>query len=458
LSVLAVQVGWLLAVPAFHGIDEVDHVYRASSVARGHWQAGSVEPDDGRGYLIPVPEDIVEAAHGACALLKYVGPDNCSATTDPDGNGNVLVASAAANYNPAWYFVVGAAAGPFDGDQAALAMRLCAMLLCDLTIGLALWLLANRTASPWAILGMAVACTPVLLYSSVNAAPNGLGYCAGILLWVSLLTLPQDSHESLRSPLIGVAASAPVVMVTHSTGLLWVAITFLCAAPLVAGRVLRLCKRSRKSVATVALLLASAAVASSTWILTAGTNDPRSGDAADYGQVPASVLLQGVILWPLQSIATLQMRGNSAPILVYAVAVALMTVFVLAALRAGNRAERLSIGLVALASFAIPIAATAVAYSRLSAAWQGRYGLALSLGIFLVATSALTRKAAPPALACWVASMSLAIMHWATLAAMFRENLAGAAQPWTPWFVVGGAVVTTAAFGLAFTRPASLRG
>jgi hypothetical protein len=83
--------------------------------------------------------------------------------------------------------------------------------------------------------------------------------------------------------------------------------------------------------------------------------------------------------------------------------------------------------------------------------------LALSLGIIVVATTALARTPGPRVLTCWIAGLGLAIVHWATLAGMFRENLAGAAQPWTPWLVVGGAVVTTAAFGLAFTRPASLR-
>jgi hypothetical protein len=458
LGVLAVQVGWLLAVPAFHSIDEIDHVYRASSVARGHWQAGSVVPADGRGHLIPVPDDIVVAARGACATLDYVGPDNCSPTTEPDGDGQVLVASAAATYNPAWYFVAGTVARPFDGERADLAMRLCAMLLCDLAIGAALWLLAKRTASRWATMGIAVACTPVLLYSSVNASPNGLGYCAGLLLWASLLTLPRAPNESLIGPLAGVAVSAPAIMVTHSTGLMWVAMSFLCAAPLLVPRVRHLWIGSKGVVIAVTLVLAGAAAVSAAWVLLAGTNDPRAGDAADYGPVPAEILFQGLILWPLQSIATLRLRADAAPIEVYAVGVALMSVFVVAALRASRRAERVSIALIALASLAIPLAATAVAYPRLAAAWQGRYGLALSFGIIVVATTALARTPGPRVLTGWIAAVGLAIVHWATLAGMFRENLAGAAQPWTPWFVVGGAVVTTAAFGLAFTRPASLRG
>ena len=453
LALLSVQIGWLLAVPAFHGIDEVDHIYRASSVARGHWEAGSVIPDDGRGHLISVPEDIVEAAREACATLEYVGPDNCSPTTRPDSSGEVRIASAAATYNPTWYMVVGSAGLPFDGQNAAVAMRLCAALLCDLLIAVALWLLFTRTASRWASIGVAVACTPVLVYSTVNAAPNGAGYCAGLLLWVSLLTLPRDATESVRGPLIGIAVSAPTIMATHSTGLLWVLMSFGCAGPLILPRVRHLWSRSRRNVVGIALLLAACATAAVTWVMLAGTNDPRAGDAGEYGPMPAKVLLQGLVLWPLQSIATLQTRNTAAPIEVYTIGVALLAVVVLLAWRVGRRAERLSIVMVAVASLVIPLAATALTYPKLAAAWQGRYGLALSLGIIILATSALARSRAPRTTYCWILAIVWTTLHWMTITALFRKDFADNAQPWTPWFVAGAALVTVTALGMAFSRP-----
>lgn len=458
LAIVTIQVGWLLAVPTFYGLDEIDHVFRAASVANGHWQASDVDAEDGRGYLIPVPADIVKAAHEPCTKLTYVGPDNCSPTTEPDARGDVLIASAAATYNPAWYFVIGTAARPFDGADAALAMRVSSMVLCDLLVAAALWLLAKRTRSRWAILGVALACTPVLLYSSVNAAPNGMGYCAGLLLWVSLLTLPRDPGEGHVVPLLGVAVSAPLIMVTHSTGLVWVALSVGCAAPLVLPRLHHLWVSRRSALTAVTFLLVVTAAFSAAWVLLAGTNDPRAGDSADHGQAGARTLLQGLILWPLQAFATLQMRNNPAPIGVYAIGVALLTLFVLQAWRVGRRAERVPIALVALASTTIPFAATISMHSQVGAAWQGRYGLALTLGIVLVATTALARTPGPRRLVCWGAAIALAVAHWTTLMAMFGEDLPGAQAAWTPWFLVGGALLTTAAFGLAATRPASLRG
>lgn len=457
LGLVSVQIGWLLAVPVFYGIDEIDHVYRASSVARGHWQVSDVQPDDGRGALIPVPDDIAAAARAGCEELTYVGPDNCIPTTRPDAHGQVLIASAAAAYNPAWYFVVGTAARPFDGAQAALAMRLCSLLLCNLAIGAALWLLASRTASRWANLGIVLACTPVLLYSSINAAPNGLGYCAGILLWVSLLTLPREPSESLKGPLTGVAVSAPVLMATHSTGLLWVAMSLVCAAPLVLPRLRHAWTRSKRAIIAVGLVLAAAAAANATWVLSSGTNDLSENGSYDFGPVPLKTLAQGLILWPLQSIATLQTRNTAAPIAVYAVGVAMLAVFVLAGWRASRRPEKFSMAAIAVMSLAIPLAATIAAYPRVAAAWQGRYGLALSLGIVVIACTALARGVGPRAPTCWLAAVGFGFLHWATLVSMFNVDLGGAAHSWTPWFLILGGLVTVGALGAAFTRPASLR-
>jgi hypothetical protein len=457
LGLVSVQIGWLLAVPVFYGIDEIDHVYRASSVARGHWQASNIEPEDGRGALIPVPEDIVAAARAGCEELTYVGPDNCSPTSEPDAHGQVLIASAAATYNPAWYFVVGTAARPFDGAEAVLAMRLCSLLLCDLAIGAALWLLGSRTPSRWANLGVVLACTPVLLYSSINAAPNGLGYCAGLLLWASLLTLPREPSAALKGPLTGVAVSAPVLMATHSTGLLWVAMTLVCAAPVVLPRLMHAWTRSKGAIIAVGLALAAAAVVNAAWVLSSGTNDLRADGSYDYGPVPVKTLVQGLILWPLQSIATLQTRNTAAPIAVYAVGAAMLAVFVLVGWRASRRAEKISMAAIAVMSLVIPLAATIAAYPRVAAAWQGRYGLALLLGIVVIAGTALARGVGPRAPTCWFAAVGFGFLHWATLASMFKVDLGGAAHSWTPCLLILGGLVTAAAFGAAFTRPASLR-
>ena len=162
---------------------------RASSVARGHWEAGKRHPRQTAAAISSRSQKTSSRRHERPAPRSNTsGRTTAPPTTRPDGSGEVRIASAAATYNPTWYMVVGSAGLPFDGQNAAVAMRLCAALLCDLLIAVALWLLVTRTASRWASIGVAVACTPVLVYSTVNAAPNG----ARILRRLAALGLAVD--------------------------------------------------------------------------------------------------------------------------------------------------------------------------------------------------------------------------------------------------------------------------
>src|SRR3712207_2367380 len=128
LGALLLQVAWILAVPPFRGVDEFDHAYRAGSVAGGEWVSLGTEAAQGRGDLVRVPAGIVRDAGPVCSSYGYTGPDNCSPVARLDGD-EVTVASAAARYNPLFYWVVGTPARPFDGVTALYVMRLTASLL-----------------------------------------------------------------------------------------------------------------------------------------------------------------------------------------------------------------------------------------------------------------------------------------------------------------------------------------
>ena len=52
IGVLCLQAAWILTVPAFRGIDEIDHSYRAASVVRGDWEPATRSVPDGRGLMV----------------------------------------------------------------------------------------------------------------------------------------------------------------------------------------------------------------------------------------------------------------------------------------------------------------------------------------------------------------------------------------------------------------------
>src|SRR3954451_20163679 len=98
LSLLALQVAWILTVPPFRGIDEFDHAYRAAAVAHGQWLPRASASVHGHGDYVEVPPALVRAAEPICASYTYTNHDNCQGA-DRVGS-YVEVASGAARYNP----------------------------------------------------------------------------------------------------------------------------------------------------------------------------------------------------------------------------------------------------------------------------------------------------------------------------------------------------------------------
>ncbi|MGZ4531473.1 MAG: hypothetical protein ACXV5Q_05520 [Frankiaceae bacterium] len=137
-GLLLTQAAWMLALPAFRGVDEIDHAYRAASLARGEVAPSGIAAKHGRGELVMVPQDLTRAAGPECRALKYDGPDNCRPSR-PGPHGTVWAATSASRYSPAFYWVIGKAAEPFRGTTALVVMRAVAGLLCAAFFGLAGW-------------------------------------------------------------------------------------------------------------------------------------------------------------------------------------------------------------------------------------------------------------------------------------------------------------------------------
>lgn len=422
-GLVCLQAAWLAVVPAFHGPDEIDHAFRSASVARGHWGSSELLPHDGRGSLILVPEDVALAARATCEALEYTGPDNCRPSSAPDVDGQVQIASAASSYNPVYYAVVGSAAQPFEGVAALYAMRVATLVVCDLLLAAALLLALRRRPSGWQALGLALVLTPTLVYSTIVAAPNAVGYSAAVLLWTALLALPDDDndHRGVCWPLVAATVATVIVASTHSTGVLWVAAIAVCGFPLWRRRLHVLSRCHPRAALASGAIAVMASVACLLWIVSAGTNDPRNDDG-DFGPAPAALLLKMPAVWVLQSVATLRFRDEAAPIVVYAVAVALLATLLTIAWRRSDRPARLAMVLVAAASLAVPLAATWLAHPYVAVAWQARYGLPLYVGIYLVALQSQVRQATPARLASLGLALAVGLIQAVTLWAFLRDE------------------------------------
>ena len=391
-GILLVQAAWAIVVPPFRGLDEHDHAYRADSVAHGDWNQQHEASPQGWGSFVRVDADLVEQARPICETFPYTTRDNCVGGGEA-GDGRVRVASSAAQYNPAFYWVVGTAARPFSGATELYAMRLAAASLCALLLTIAVATIRVWARSSWPLVGLAAAVTPTMLYSTSLVAPNGVEMCAAAVVWCALLGVARcagDRRMMGRLLTIATVAAFPLVTV-RALGPLWMVLIVVTCAVLVRAATLRDLGRQRGTWIRVGLV-GTAAVLGGLWSLTAGTND-FSPDG-HYDDPMWQVLPKNLVLWVAQSVGAFPARDEMAPLALYAIALILWWLVLFAAVRAAGRRERAALGLAVLLSAAVPCVITALTYASIGPVWQGRYGYPLAMGVWLISGYALDRKPA----------------------------------------------------------------
>jgi hypothetical protein len=414
---MLLQAAWILALPPFRGIDEFDHVYRAAAVNEGQWRL-SEQAQDGRGLVAVVPRNIVEAATRQCAALEYTGRDNCYPISEA-GPGLVQIATAAGAYNPAYYAVVGLAARPFAGADSVYAMRIFSALLCAVGVALAALALAWAGAGVWTRVGLLVALTPVLVYSTVVPAPNGLEMVAGLCLWAALLTLGSGCIDAVRSHyLIWMVTIAAALLATLRTlGPIWLALIVGTATLLIGGRqVIQMVKARRASWMRASAFVLLALTLGAAWTASAGLTEQSSDLDAPLDDADLTLGVQPMV-WVLQIVAAFPLRNEPAAPAVYIVYLLVFSSILATAIAVGRGRLRWVLLTAALVVLFLPLALTFATYRTQGVVWQGRYQLAYAVGLPLMAGVVLDR---------WVSTRSPK-RRLATVAV----SLVGLAQVWS---------------------------
>lgn len=401
-GIFVLQLGWMFAVRPFAGIDEYDHAYRAASVARGHWAPELKQSDLGRGDLILVPSDIVSAAAVPCMDLPYTSLLNCHAASWPNQNGEVLVASAAARYNPLYYALAGTPAVPFEGASALYVMRLATIVLCDLLLFPAVLIALRMARSLWPAATLLTAATPVMLYATANTAPNGVHLSAGLLMWTSVLALTRSRDERTdRWLLVALTMAVVIVLTLHTTGPMWVLLTMGSVALLrqCRAKMISLWQTGRGLLLSSSVLMLIIGLLDLLWIVTRRTN--LSGDDGEFGGPAASDLLISMPLWVFQTVGSVPFRNEYAPTAVFGISLVMFFLLWGIALVKSTRAEKSVFAVIVALFFVVPTALTYATHDALGVAWQGRYALPYACGLLLLAGWVLDRSApqfrfAPP--------------------------------------------------------------
>jgi hypothetical protein len=450
-GVLLLELAWVLTLPAFAGMDEFDHAFRSAAVAHGQVRAGP-RSAHGRGGQVEVPKDVAAAASAMCGSYDYTGHDNCHPVRHLD-DGMVTIDSAASSYNPVYYAVVGTIARPFHGADTDFAARIVTALIAAALLAWAALVTRARSRSTWPFLALVVATTPTLVYSAAINSPNGVGYAAGVLVWSAALCFVASEKPP---PMTAFAVGSSVLLVSHSTGFIWLAVTALAVVVLrPRSEWIEWVRHNSRRVLGAASVVLVVALGSLGWILTQKTNFVVVDDTVarhTWPTVPA-VLGQWVV-WCFQSIAAFPIRDNPAPLIVYPMWLVPFVMLLLLGWRAASGRVRVAMVLIALAWLLIPTAATIKTYASLGYAWQGRYALPLSVGLPILAGLTLAARRREPSRTTVLGVLGLCTVAQAISVAAVAVR--GTRSEFAPSMIAGtpgavAAAVLTLAGGVVFS-------
>lgn len=450
-GLLVLQFIWILAVPPFRGSDEFDHVYKAAAVARGDWLPEPSSATRGTGAWVEVPADLVAAARPQCESLEYTDNDDCVGTKSGD---HVRIASGAGRYHPLFYALVGVPALPFTGTSALYVMRAATALLCWLLFCCALVAVNGWRRGSWTTTGIAVASTPVLVYSSAVVAPNGVELMAALAFWCAGIGVTHGPAESaFKKQLLIAALSASILVTTRSLGPLWlllITMTLVLVAPS-PRRVARDLLRSAQFL-IVCLVVGAVSLMSVAYILAMGSLDVSEPLTKPYSVGHRiQIVSQDVILWILQSIAAFPLRDEPAHPVVYACYVIIFVALTVVTLRLARGRTRAAFLVCIVVGSLVPFIIAVSTFNDHPRVWQGRYGMPYSLGIPILAGYAIDlHRRRVPDLMRSLGLILFAIAHALSPAYVTHNLLSHPASRASHWAEPPVAVVAaTAAIGAA---------
>ena len=154
------------------------------------------------------------------------------------------------------------------------------------------------------------------------------------------------------------------MMVTHSTGVMWLALVVAVIAllqPLSRWRALF--HRSRRALTGAGAIIGLGGAACVAWILLAKTNVgalTASGNASD--QLALGDLANGQVAWALQTIAAFPLRNDPAPAIVYALWLVPFVFLLVAGIRSASSRLRLAALVLLTLWVAVPMTLTVLSF------------------------------------------------------------------------------------------------
>lgn len=388
----ALMAVWAVSVPLYTGPDEPSQAVHAAALVRGQL-IGTPAP----GYENPFTSVKVPATFGngtdlvKCYQFNPRIPAACA-----DGvrlsSRNVAAVTYSGRYPPLYFALIGLPTLVVHSTSVVFLMRLMGALLCAVLLGLAYMVLATWSRNRILAAGFLCALTPAAVYLGSVVNPNGLEIAAAICLWCSGLVLALEHRDDPpRALVVVLAVSACVLICARGLSPLFALLTLSALVVLAGpGATVRLL-RTRRDVrwATVAIGIVGGVatvwilVVHSLWLVPAGPTVPPHATVVQivsqaFGQT--QTMLQ-------QMVGVLGWNDTFMPTATYRIwTVAVLLLIVLAA-SSGRALGLIVLGALVALSFVLPVALELDNARRVGLAWEGRYTLALAVGVPLLAAA-----------------------------------------------------------------------
>ena len=404
LGFFLVTAGWALANPLLSGPDEPTQIIHAEAVARGQIVGTPVRQGHDPGLpqqtsgdpnvYVHVPgvlQRVNEFAYWCFIFHVDQTPGCAPRLVGPAGD--VTMETYVGRYPPLYYLAVSTPSLLDSGRPGILGMRTLSALWNSLLLAAAFAIALRR--SRVAALGVLVAATPTVMYYAGSINPNGLEMSAAICTWCALCELALPGDRPPPTWLITVAALAASVLAL-SRGLSPVWLAFIVAVVALACDPRRLgALRHRRAAQVGGAVTLLVVLAAGGWIL---------GEHALYElsyALPSRygdgwLLRKAVDLTPhyLQEMLGLFGANNiPAPPFTMVAFIAALAVLVVTALVRSSARARSALALIAVAIVVVPIAADFEGARSYGFIWQGRYTMAIGVGLPILAAQLVCRPA-----------------------------------------------------------------
>ena len=195
--VLSLASCWATIQPVYGIADEPEHVVKALAVSNGSFTGNRVSGQHG----YPAMEFLVPAAYSNTFswYCFYGNVDSSPKCAEPMSTSatKTIVVSAAAEYPPLYYALVGWVGWLFPGPLGILFMRLLTALIFSVLVGLS-GLVFTLERQLVGILALVVASTPMALSFAGSVNPFAPEVAAAILFWTTSLSVckkPLDGEN-----------------------------------------------------------------------------------------------------------------------------------------------------------------------------------------------------------------------------------------------------------------------